>query len=332
MSGESKLQIALKADESLVISSRRSTLIARGRRDAAGIASRTTPEPRDRRSEDRRLAEGGDELAQYRLGVAYYCGSTDVPPDFTEAMKWYRKAALQGHPFAQYSLGAMYDFGQGVPQEHAEAAHWYRKAAEQGHGPAQQSLGRLYRDGRGVAQNFSEALPWYLKAAANSPYGNGAKVELGESYYRGIGVAQNYSEAVKWFREAMPSYGGIAELYLGYAYAYGRGVPQDSAEAIRWWREAVDREDSHTNGACAHFMLGDAYYKGLGVPQDYVLAYMWFAIAAVYRSGEEKAEAAKMRDEAARMLTLEQLAEGQRLAREWDAERYGQDLDFKAGQ
>jgi TPR repeat protein len=79
-------------------------------------------------------------------------------------------------------------------------------------------------------------------------------------------------------------------------------------------------------------MMGDAYYKGLGVPQDYVLAYMWFAIAAVYRSGEEQVEAAKMRDDAARVLTLEQLAEGQRLAREWDAERrYGDDLDFKVG-
>lgn len=38
MSDESQLQIALKFDESLVISSRRSTLIARGRRDAAMLS------------------------------------------------------------------------------------------------------------------------------------------------------------------------------------------------------------------------------------------------------------------------------------------------------
>ena len=43
------------------------------------------------------------------------------------------KAAEQGDAEAQTSLGLMYDNGKGVPQDYAEAVKWYRKAAEQGH-------------------------------------------------------------------------------------------------------------------------------------------------------------------------------------------------------
>lgn len=37
--------------------------------------------------------------------------------------------------------GVMYDSSEGVPQDHAEAARWYRKAAEQGDPDAQFNLG-----------------------------------------------------------------------------------------------------------------------------------------------------------------------------------------------
>jgi len=40
-------------------------------------------------------------------------------------------AAEQGKADAQYSLGLMYEFGNGVPQSSKEAAKWYRKAATQ---------------------------------------------------------------------------------------------------------------------------------------------------------------------------------------------------------
>ena len=61
-------------------------------------------------------AEGGDAQAQADLGVMYANGR-GVPKDYTEARKWYRKAADQGHAEAQYKLGLMYAAaGQGVPK------------------------------------------------------------------------------------------------------------------------------------------------------------------------------------------------------------------------
>ena len=37
---------------------------------------------------------------------------------------WYRRAAEQGDSLAQYSLGLLYDKGQGVPQDIVEANKW----------------------------------------------------------------------------------------------------------------------------------------------------------------------------------------------------------------
>ena len=77
------------------------------------------------------LAEVGDEVAQYNLGVMYDNGD-GVLQDYKEAVKWYRLAAEQGYANAQYNLGVMYDNGRGVPQDYKEAVKWYRLAAEQG--------------------------------------------------------------------------------------------------------------------------------------------------------------------------------------------------------
>ena len=55
------------------------------------------------------------------------------PQSDAEAVKWYRKAAEQGHAAAQNNLGAMYANGQGVARSDAEAVKWFRKAAEQGY-------------------------------------------------------------------------------------------------------------------------------------------------------------------------------------------------------
>ena len=59
-----------------------------------------------------------------------------VGKNYSEAVRWYRKAAAQRHPTAQFNLGIMYQNGQGVGKNYTEAAKWYRKAAEQGNSEA----------------------------------------------------------------------------------------------------------------------------------------------------------------------------------------------------
>ena len=55
------------------------------------------------------------------------------------------------------------------------------------------------------------------------------------------------------------------------------------------------------------------YENGEGVPQDFVQALKWFDLAA---SGGDDA-AGKNRDSLAESMTPDQIAEAQRLAREW---------------
>jgi uncharacterized protein len=58
------------------------------------------------------------------------------------------------------------------------------------------------------------------------------------------------------------------------------------------------------------------YRDGQGVPQNYVAAHMWFNLAAV-RGGIGDKDTAKNRDTVAAKMSPAQIAEAQKLAREW---------------
>ena len=51
--------------------------------------------------------------------------------------------AKLGDMMAQYTLASMYETGRGAPQSNSEACKWYRKSAEQGHMGAKQKLKKL---------------------------------------------------------------------------------------------------------------------------------------------------------------------------------------------
>ena len=135
-----------------------------------------------------------------------------------------------------------------------------------------------------------------------------AQYGLGFMYRNGQGVPQDYAEAMKWFRKAADQGDSAAQYNLGVMYANGEGVPQDYAEALKWYRKAADQ-----GHARAQHNLGVMYRDGQGVPQDYVRAHMWFNLAAT--KGDK--DAVKNRDIAAAKMTPAQIAEAQKLAREW---------------
>ena len=115
-------------------------------------------------SEFQRLAEQGNAVAQYNLGVMYANGM-GVPRDAEKAADWFHDAASGGDARAQYNLGNLYADGQGVPRDLPRAAHWYAKAAAQGLADAQYNLGRLYYMGTGVPRDFVQAYVWMHLAA-----------------------------------------------------------------------------------------------------------------------------------------------------------------------
>ena len=99
-----------------------------------------------------------------------------------------------------------------------------------------------------------------------------------------------------------------AQVSLGLMYARGEGVPQDYEKAVEWWSRAAEQGNSR-----AQFKLGLVYSNGEGVPQDYVMAHMFADISA--ENGSE--DGINHRNILAKKMTPSQIAEAQRLAREW---------------
>ena len=140
-----------------------------------------------------------------------------------------------------------------------------------------------------------------------------AQTLLGFMYWNGQGVPQDHAEAVKWYRKATKYGYAAAQNNLGVMYERGQGVPQDYAEALKWYRRAAAQ-----GHALAQHTLGLMYAGGQGVTRDFVEALKWFDIAASrLPQGQEAAKIAELRDLLAKDMTPAQIAEAERLAREW---------------
>ena len=231
----------------------------------------------------KKAAEQGDAAAQYRLGDMYK-EAKGVPRDNDRACQWYAKAAAQGHEAglsvlkqlakqgyvaAQYCLGDMYNYGEGVPRNGDIACQWYAKAAAQGHyaglsilkqlaaqgeAAAQYRLGDMYKEGKGVPRDGDIACQWYAKAAAT-------------------------------FKEAAEQGDAEAQFCLGDMYKEGKGVPRDGAGARQWYTKAAATftKAAEQGDAEAQFRLGDMYKKGIGVPRNGDIACQWYAKAAAQK-------------------------------------------------
>jgi TPR repeat protein len=217
------------------------------------------------------------------LGVKSYHSK-----DYSEAAKWFLKAAEQGDADAQYNLALMYENGEGVKKDYKEAVRWYTKAAEQGYASAQYMLGYMYCNGLGV-KDYSEALKWYRKAAEQGDAD--AQGNLGWMYANGLGVSRDYKEAVKWYRKSAEKGQAGAQGNLGWMYEYGLGVSRDYNEAVKWYRKSA--EQGNADSQCN---LGHMYAQGLGVQIDYYEAEKWTKKSAEQGNAQAKKNLKTIKD------------------------------------
>lgn len=157
-------------------------------------------------------------------------------------------------------------------------------------------------------QDFAAALEEWKPHAER---GNAlAQVLLGNMYKKGEGVPLDYAEAMKWYHLAAEQGNALAQALLGYTYKKGDGVPQDHGEAMKWYLLAAEQ-----GLAIAQFNLGMMYAGRLGFPEDPVSSYMWWNLAAA----QGHKDAAKWRDEVAKVMAAAQITEAQKLSTEWMA-------------
>jgi TPR repeat protein len=135
-----------------------------------------------------------------------------------------------------------------------------------------------------------------------------AQYRLGMLNDEGAGVPQSYGHAKEWFEKAAKQGHAGAQANLGTLYLQGTGAPRSSQMALFWFSRAAEQ-----GNVMAFAKLGSMYTEGRGVFQDFTQAHMWYNLAAV--QGEPRA--AEARDALTKQMTPAQIAEAQRLAREW---------------
>ena len=136
--------------------------------------------------------------------------------DAKQAIYWLNKSAAQGNLDAVAMLGRVY-MDNGDPDT---AVKYYRKAAEQGHEAACENLAMAYGMGDGVPEDKVEAHKWFLKAAElGSAF---AQYIAGNNYFNGIGVEENPNEAMRWFDKAAHQGQPNAQFMMDQFYEIGR--------------------------------------------------------------------------------------------------------------
>lgn len=231
----------------------------------------------------KKRAEKGVAQAQFELGFCYEWGEEGVLINYTEAVKWYERAASQQHPIAQFSLGYCYLIGRGIAKDEIEGLRLIEfnvvellKAAEKGEVHAQCSVAMCYRYGIGVTKDNEQALFWYQKAAEQGHAR--AQYSLGICYDDGDMVKKDYVQAVFWYKKAAKQGLAAAQYRLGKCNASGfifdRGQ-EYAREVTLWYHKAAER-----GLAEAQCHLGYCYAKGKGVEQDDIKAMVWYQKAA----------------------------------------------------
>lgn len=214
----------------------------------------------------RAAAETGYADAQFTLGTMYAFGD-GVPQSKTAARTWYERAAAQDHPTALYNLGLYHDRGISTPQDKARALEFYRRSAAAGNMNATYNAGHMLITGDGVQRDPQEGIRLFDKAAdAGLPE---AQVSLGYVYETGLGVRKNAERAMDYYAKAERNgIGGAGDRRLNLASAVleeGLALEQDGRgnEALHL-QDLACRYGQHY--AC--YNAGRLRLKGEIVPKD----------------------------------------------------------------
>lgn len=184
---------------------------------------------------DGSAAESHDGEYEYKEGEKhYYLGDAR---SYAEALQWYLKAAEKGHSGAEYSIGWMYEQGNGVRRDYQKAIGWYRKAAAHGSEIARKGIDRV---GKLISVQGGDHDAWEAEGAsdASDEVSSAGEYEYAEGekcYYR-----LDYAGALQWYLKAAEKGHSGAEYSVGWLYEQGgNGVARDYQKSMDWYRRAA---------------------------------------------------------------------------------------------
>lgn len=235
----------------------------------------------------KRAAELGDAASQYKYGYLVLTGEIESV-DPKECVTWFKKAALQGLPDAQYYLGVCYidnrDGRYDILQDFSLGIKWIRKAAQQGYEDAINVL-----DAFGVEEEMStNARTKAFFDALDDPQGSGemafekmkrcfdfndpyAQFIFGVMKYRGAYIEQEPDEGLRLVKLSADQGFVDAITMLGLFL----NEEQKYEEANAYHKRATELGDPF-----GMHNLGNAYFYGRGMTPDGEKAFLLWEQAA----------------------------------------------------
>jgi Sel1 repeat-containing protein len=163
-----------------------------------------------------------------------------------------------------------------------------------------------------------------LAAALSAAVPNEASAAAARKLAEAAGLCHEDALRLNTIRSLAERGDARSQAILGITHWYrGKHVDQDKAkgaknlvESLRWLQQAAEQGDGE-----AQEFLAMSNLDGDGVAQDYVQAYTWFTLAIPRREKSDQGSLRGVLDELAHKMTQTQIAEAQRLARDWKPKR-----------
>jgi len=108
-------------------------------------------------------ADNGNLDAQLELAIAYADGEL-FQQDYVEAARRFHivETSVQSSDIQlQFKIGKAYKIGKGTPKDILEAVKWLKKAALNGHINSQIELANIYKIGKGIKKDLIEAYAYF---------------------------------------------------------------------------------------------------------------------------------------------------------------------------
>lgn len=235
-------------------------------------------------------AKGGDATAQVLLGNWYYSGQNGLPQDYTQAAKWYQKAAEQKNVIALGNLGLCYQYGHGVEKDSLQAMKYELTSLVNGNKKFLENkiqtagtgvifdnilLANFFRNDKTPARDLDKAVEFYTAAAdrGNVP----AQRDLGVMLLN----MKKGDDAFKWFKKAADNGDPTGQFYAGKMLLFGdmpgQTFPVNPSVGVDYLMHAADQEFP-----MAYYLLAQAYRDGKGVKANSAKAREYFTKAAIH--------------------------------------------------
>jgi len=201
--------------------------------------------------EIKKLADTGTPWAEYYIGAAYQYGML-FEKSAEMAIEWYEKAGQHGYVTAYVQAGEYY---YEVERDYQKAIEYFTKASEKGHPRAMYGIGLTLESGNGTSRNIVEAVKTFIEASERGYIP--AFTRVGDAYIKGLGVLKNDELAIKYYKVAAEAGHSYGQWQLGLLYSLPNSGYRDINKAEFWLKKAVEQENYE-----AMYTLGYLYENG----------------------------------------------------------------------